>query len=411
MSTLTPVFCLLIFLIPLILSRNPRLLIQNGTRFEKIYLPQVNETWRNEIGSYEIYFTPFSNLKDYSSSKELCESVQIELALYDKNLWNNSQVIDPCFRYFCQRNASYQNSLLHYGAQRLCTQCSLTENQNFSASTTCRLFYKDSCDDCSPQSTCIYYDYDFPLCYRSKENRFYRMDDFTHLTLLPMYYEGFPIINLITGILFLISYVFLLVIPNIIYKYYESREKSSLEKMKILFSLPNQTIIIFTFTSILSILGGVADLFATYFLYDIPSINATGFIYSINGNLMIAGIICLIIYWFFLIKIMDFESSISDEYNSIKYVISYALALCTVIIISFLTILTHSLYIFYDQALRKTWIYVFSAVGILQTILYGFIIIVLFILSVKMLFTLSKNEDTKSNFLEIALKLRVRITF
>lgn len=390
-------------------TTNPKLVFQNGTRFDKIYLPTVNETWTRELRSYFIYLTPFSNLKDYNTSKELCSSAQKELFIYDSQLWNNSQVTDPCFRYFCQRNSSYNITQLHFSAQRYCSQCSLTENQNFSASTNCSIFYKDSCNDCSSEALCIYYDKDFPLCYRPKDNKFYRRDDFTHLGLVMMYYEGFPIINMIVGAILFVLYVFLLIIPNVIFKSIQDMDqKTALEKFKIIFSFPNQTIGIFTLMTLMMIVGGSLDIFVSYALYDASSVNGTGIVYSINGALMIAGIICLIIYWFFLIKLMDFQANASEEHNSIKYLILYIVSFAVFLFITFWIALTHSLYIFYDHALRIVWIYVFSAFGILVWVVFTVIIIILFILSLKMMIILSKVQDAKTNFIEIALKLRVR---
>lgn len=400
-----------IFLLIYLVDANPPLLIQNGTRYQQIYLPNRNETWNKEINTYFTYVSPFSNIRDYSSSKELCSSIEKELFLYEKSLWNNTVILDPCNRYFCTRNQSYNNTYLHYGAQRYCTQCSLTKNQNFTAHENCTIFDKKICKDCTSESICIYYDYDFPLCYRPKDNKFYRRDDFVHLVMILMFYEGFPIMNIIIGLIYFIFYLFLLIIPNIYKSIRDVRGKNLLtfsEKFRIIFSLPNQTILIFTICSITLSIGGLVDAIITQSLYDVAAANALGFVLLINGAITIIGIICLIIHWFYLIGLMD--SAGGGEQNRFsRYFILYVISLLIFIFIIFWIGLSYILYLYVDKARRVVWIYVLGGISILMFIICSILIIILFILSIKMLYVLSQTQSSNTNLFELAVKLKVNL--
>lgn len=383
---------------------NPIFVEYQKSRFSKIYLPKSNFTQIGEIFSYTVFTSPFSNQKNLNKTTELCQKASDDLKSFDPNLWNSTD--NPCRVYFCDKRQIHNNSFIHYSAHRYCLQCSIS-NENFTFNESCPNIDKKCLNHCTKESDCIYYDKDLTLCYYRSKNIFYSYDDFTHLHYL-QFLSSPPIILAIIGVITWILMLFLMIIPNILKTYYDLKIKglSFFEKLKIIFSFQNQTYFLLSLCPPIIIISSIIDIISSI-IDDAVFLNAVAFGIYINAAILLLAIICLVINWFYVVKLMDFNPG--QETNYMRYFFLQAVSIFVFITLGLTLVISYALYRIVDKGSRGTWIYITGSAVLFIIVVISIIVIALFILSILVLFNLSKVQSQNENVFELAIQLKVSL--
>lgn len=400
-NMLSVFICLLIFST---LEASPVFVEYNMTRMSKIYLPKSNFTVVGELFKYRVFSCPFSNVKDYNSTTELCQKAKKDLISFDPSLWNSS-FSNPCSKYFCEKEKGYNNSVLHYSAHRLCFQCHDSISENMKLEQNCSLIDKTCLNHCTKDSDCIYYDKDLTMCYNRDKNRFYYKDDLTHIHYL-QFLGSLPFILISSsGISFILT-VFLIIIPNIIKTFYDLKIRGLkwTEKLQIIFSLQNQTFFLLLICSPIFFIGSIVDIFISS-IDGATFVNAIAFAVFINAAILLLAIISLIINWIHLIRLMDLNNNQDSGY--LKYLGLHVFTILIFFALGISLVLIYGLYLLVDEGRRKVWIYITGVVVLIIFLIISFIVIVLFVLSIMVLNNLSKAQSQNENIFDLAIKLKV----
>lgn len=393
------------------LKGNPTFVYYNNSRFNQVYLPTKNNlTYPGEVFKYTTFISPFTRMKDLRETTDICKRAKDDLQSFEPTLWN-STLKNPCEIYFCQKEKVYNNSLLHYSAHRYCLQCLDTLAENFTLAKNCSHIDKTCLNHCSKDSDCIYYDKDLTLCYYKARNIFYAYDDQTHLYYSTFLYDASPILLLVIGFIIWIVSIFLIVIPNIykvIYELKHTRGLSTLEKLRIIFSLPNQTFFLIFICPIVFFVTSSIDIIIKLISYDATYINANAFGVYINAAVTILAVLSLIINWFYVVRLMDFNTNHEDDQYR-KYFLLHIIFLVVFFLLAIFLVISYALYRAVDKGKRGVWIY-FTGVAVAFIFVVIFIVmIVLFILTILVLINLSKSQSSNENILDLALKLKVSV--
>lgn len=389
---------------------NPPFVTYNESRFEKIYLPKQHDFFFPDLFGYSTFISPVGNSK-ISTSTELCQKSERELKSFESSLWNNSFILNPCSQYFCKRTQGYNDTNLHYSAHRYCLQCINTISENLTLSQNCSLIDQNYCKDCTEKAKCIYHEKDFPLCYRPDWNKFYKNDDFTHMGLVFFYFNIFPFLSIGVSFILFLLFLIILIIPNVVYNIKEikmNRMMTFLNKMNVLFNLPFQTMSLFWIATIVSLIASLIDILMVYAAIDLQPVNALGSALFINAGLMLVGLISLVIYWFYIVRLMDTSKS-TGSFK--RYFALYIISMVTFFILGLSCALFYILYRFIDQTKRVIWIYFLGSSLFLIILICAVVILSLFIISIFILNNLIKTKNQSSNLLELALKLKVNTFF
>lgn len=356
-----------------------------------------------EIYDYSIFAAPISYCP-IKQTTELCQKSKQDLILKEPSLWNSTNVNNPCAIYFCKRLQGYNETILHYSAHRYCIQCIDTQKEGLNISQNCTLLDKTYCNVCSSESTCIYYDKNFPLCYHHKENTFYIKDDATHIHLLKFNTLGYPI-SLLTFNLFLFLLILIFVILPSLKGCYLKIKYGSLSPLDLLlhiFQLQNITKMMILFGCISFIVGGFIDIFIYLFDGTQESV-ATSLSGYLSTFLIILGINSLIFHWIHLMKLMG-SATISGN-QSLRYILLYLVFLIIIFFFGAIAMISFILYRIIDKGRRILFIYFLSSVVTIIMIIGIILMISLMILSIRMLIILKKIKE--SNVFEVAIKLKV----
>lgn len=395
---------LLVSLFTFIFS-NPLYLIQNSSRFDKIYLPNFNYTQFGEVYSYNAFSAPIS-VCPLKFSQELCQKAKLELQSHDSTFWNSTNISDPCRSYFCKESQRYNSSLLHFSAHRYCLNCIDTINENLTLAENCSNINYEICKQCSKESACIYYDQNFPLCYHYKTNTFLWKDDFTHLYLIPFLLNIYPFILVVVSLIMCLLYLFLIIIPTIIMliKQLKGKDDSFFDKIKNVFNLQNQAKLTFFLSNLIFFVASFIDIIS-YYVDGSQFILFIALAAYIVAAVLIIGLISLIIYWTHLIKLMDDLNIYGSP--SCRYITLYILALFSFGIMGLCCGLSFLLYRFVDKSKRGVWIHMLGGFVCFIIIVSLIILFALIILSIRILIILNKIKVDDSNILEVAIKQKV----
>lgn len=384
---------------------NPTFVEKSGDRFVKILLPTYNISYPAEIRDYSVFMAPISNCP-LKQTTELCKSAKEALIFQDPSHWNNTSITNPCSKYFCERMKGYNDSNLHYSAHRYCLQCVDTIKENLTLSKNCSLMDQVNCNVCSPDSTCIYYEKTLPLCYHYKENTFYARDDSTHIHLLKFWLIGSPVILFFINLVLIGLYLFFIIIPTLksIIKFCRRKSEKMKEKIAFVFQLQNHTKIVLTLACVSLAFGSFLDILL-YIFDGSQNFQFTSLFGYLTTFLIYLGVNALIFYWLHILGLMEAYERMGKE--SSKIIIGYIISLIISIIFAVFAVMAYLLFRVVDKSNRVIFIYFLSSILLLIALLCCIFIIVFSIMSIRMIIILSKSED---NILEVALKLKVRMT-
>lgn len=188
-----------------------------------------------KVYQFNTSYTPAQPINKDTTILNLCTSFKNYVLNSDPKIWNNSHVKNPCERYFCGVNSSTfliqskNASLLstqrdralnaHYFLHTYCLLCNETFSQKFEENLktqNCSGFDRSYCGNrCGGNSTCIYKDPSFNLCYVWDQDIFVHETNPTHFYLVPFYIKWMSIIYLILTLISSIFYFFAITIPDI----------------------------------------------------------------------------------------------------------------------------------------------------------------------------------------------------
>lgn len=398
-------FLSLLFL--LTLQNSVELVKKFEGRYDFILLPKSNITFEGELHRYKTFISPFFPLSHTFKATELCKDIEMKLKNFEPNLWNNSWINNPCHRYFCGENEAYNDTILHYGAHRYCIQCRATFNENFQ-DKNCSKYDKSHCTgQCTEDSSCIYFNKDFPLCYHWKSNQFYRTDDFTHLILLYFYYYISPLLYLVISFLYGMGCLILLILPQINHTIERIRERESMgccDMLREIFSLKNQSVVFFSITNCITFIAAILDVIGPYTGFHL---NALGFSIFINYALIFLGLNSVLILWIHVCQIDIY----TDDRLSKMNICAYFVVLILAFIFGFTGVLLYFNYGWVDNGKRSVWNILLGSFSLFLGFLGGILILILIVVSFRMYFKFSSIR-TSTGIFEIgksAFQLKVSI--
>lgn len=401
----TLLFTLLIFTFQSNVNNKPLVQKFEG-RFDYILLPNTNITYEGELHNYTTFVSPFFPLKPNFQATELCNDIEFKLKNFDPKLWNNSEISNPCTIYFCGEKEIYNDTNLHYGAQRYCYQCSLTLNQNFN-NVNCSKFDKNYCQgQCSQDSSCIYFKQNFPLCYNWNTNQFYRTDDFTHLILIYFFYFVSPPLYLVVSFVYAMISLFLLIFPQIHHSIERIKEKETIgcyDTMREVFSLKNQSVVFFSITNVITFIAAILDVIGPYTGFYL---NALGFSLFINYAFVFLGLNSVIILWIHICQIDIYTDDKLSKFNCLTYFIILFLAF----VFGTSGFLLYFQYGWLDNGQHSKWNYFLGSYSLILGLLGGVLILILIFVSFRMYFKFSSIRSGTGifEFSKSAFKLKVR---
>jgi hypothetical protein len=279
-------------------------------RYTDIYFPASQVYFaEGKTRDVNVIIAPKTYMATPKNSLNLCGDVKTILQRQVPELWNNTQVSNPCEMYFCSpnppkyfRNGTYvpigdvgkmlnNSDVLHTQIQQFCSKCEVTYGERFDLTLldstrngSCKWYRQGLCDDYCPQeSTCFLFNSRTSLCF-NPDNTYMSKADFFHYWCLRLRVWGLPFIYLIVNLILLLITTFCVVIPEVSHLHKAFKENVSIwVKAKMIFSLRNQIITIEVSANILYIICATLDVinfstqtFTTFVLF----IHFAGVFYS-----------------------------------------------------------------------------------------------------------------------------------
>jgi hypothetical protein len=393
--------------------------IKDQVRFSKLYLPIDQHTeFKPELRSVSIWVSPIYSVYSFSDTVELCAKGKEQISKVIPELFNSSLVTDYCQQYLCSnetplfvrlsKNTSYSESFrtsahnLHVSVNRICLQCDLTYNQNFT-NTSCPWVMKNYCNHCSSASTCIYFEREQGLCYDSSTGHYYQQDDFTHKVLFWIFMYFTPICFLIVSIFQIIMTILFLVIPEIFFIVENFKENRALytwkDKFRLILSLSNQIKFLILAMLVVGIITMIVDLIVPRFFVKILLIPIMfTFIYFV--------FILVTILWFHIVQEMD---AFSTKPLATIPKILYAISMITLFLINFIILIFYFGYAYIDHYDRNIFIYFVGGLGFWYSALCFVCAFLIFISGFLIIYKIKTNEILKKEYkgcLGVFIKLK-----
>lgn len=216
--------------------------------YKEINVPyEYGRTWLPESKQETIIIIPnFVQVPQNITKHDICRDLEVDLETLPLEIWNKTST-NPCETYFCSGGPISNNSDIHIGLHRYCTQCVATIAQNFTftlSKRNCSAFERDYCKGfCLETSTCIYYKKNQPLCYHWDIDYYYGRDDYLHMhlayfTTVTRLYILLPICTII----YLFT-LFSFIVPELVYcvKFIRANAITKCsERFKVIFGLRSQ---------------------------------------------------------------------------------------------------------------------------------------------------------------------------
>lgn len=388
--------------------------IQNSNRFKQIMLPVKESLYGNGLVHGENFIlSPF--LKVLSGSNlDLCLDVKRRMQLVNPEIWNSSQVKNPCEKYFCQiqRPILKDNSslyvdisepletkdVLHHTLQTYCTMCEDSYGQRFDEvlrNTSCPWFNAKSCNHTTDRNiTCIYFSSIHPLYYSGSTNSFYAKLNIFHTGYLQFRYYYYVILYFLPNIFFFIFNIMFLIIPELFYLNQIKKEFiSKVDAIKTIFNLRNQSVIMELAISFAYIIASILDFLGfalTSFVNVVQYFQFLSILFSWTN---------LIILWHNI-----YNQSEASSINNLKlwHYIAWIGLLVYSIVVFFLIIILFILLAFLSSNL--VFHICFALIFVVCSILMLIVAVVLMIMSIRIYFIITKNQN-ESFFQTFKLKL------
>jgi hypothetical protein len=382
--------------------------IKDQVRFSKLYLPIDQHTeFKPELYPYSIWVSPIYAVTSLSNTVELCAKGKEQISKVIPELFNSSLVTDYCQQYLCSnetplfvrlsKNTSYSESFrtsahnLHVSVNRICLQCDLTYNQNFT-NTSCPWVMKNYCNHCSSASTCIYFEREQGLCYDSSTGHYYQQDDFTHKVLFWIFMYASPVFFLIISILQLILTILFLVIPEIFFIVDNFKENRTLytwkDKVRLIFSISNQIKFIIIVMLLIGIVTIIIDLIVPWMFVKV-------FLVPILYSILYFVFILITILWFHIVQEMDAYST--KPLATVAKII-YVISIVFLILIDFIIIFFYISYAYIDNYDRKIFIYFLGVFGLWYPTLCFLCAILIFISGFLIIYKVQTNKMLKEQY-------------
>lgn len=383
------------------------------TRYKNIYFPVKQAVYvQGVIFPRNYLVTPKTFLSNLKDSLDLCQDTYKKLAELDPSLWNNTFVSNPCERFFCSSEKNklgnytqglvnlddlFSNSDVLYSlTHQLCTRCEKTVGERFDLTLetkNCTWYRKDSCKNfCSASYECFHFSSLHSLCYSNQTRTFYSKDDFVGAIWIRHYALNY--LYLIPNLIYLTLNIFLLLLPELGHIY---RNWNLLPKLKMIFSLRNQSLAAELLTNIIYIILGILDALNFY----------VGQFYVIALYLHFVLIVfswsMLILLWSHIYNQTD--ASDIDDLSTIHRILWFVIVITIVVIVGIVLIVFLLIFVLTRGVNRPFEIsIVFMIILILLAVLISVVSIFLIYYSLK-LYTIIRNE-TSGDFVS-AFKMKL----
>jgi hypothetical protein len=290
-------------------------------RYQNIFFPNKYTYFAQaDVFQADMMFAPKTYFATTKDATDFCSDAKSALNAAQPDIWNNTDLMNPCQAYFCRStslpsmptNATtphldnialgmYNNShVLHAMAHNWCIKCDGSTAERFDlyvVNNTCPFFSKTLCDEnsCAPAHTCVYFTTRSSLCY-GPDFHFQTyggfMDFCVRLRVL-----GLSYIFLIVNFVLLWVNIFCTAVPEIgsLRRRFRDGNMSFPEKLKAIYGLRNQSMILEIIMNLVYIVGGVVDIIN---FTDIVAVTTfTGVIQLIHFAVVVYIWSLLIILW------------------------------------------------------------------------------------------------------------------
>jgi hypothetical protein len=382
--------------------------IKDQIRFSKIFLPIDQHTeFKPDLYTYSIWVSPIYTVNSLSDTVELCSKGKDQISKVIPELFNSSSVVDYCQQYLCSietplflrlsQNNSFSEKFrisahnLHVSVNRICLQCDLTYNQNFT-NTSCPWVMKNYCNHCSPDSTCIYFEKELGLCYDYSTGHFYQYDDFTHKVLFWIFMYVSPICFLIISVFQLVFTILFLVIPEIFFIVTNFKENRALytwkDKVRLIFSLSNQIKFIIVVMLLIGIVTIIIDLIVPWLFVKV-------FLVPVLYSILYFIFILITILWFHIVQEMEaYSTKPLATISKVLYVFSFIILFAIDLIVIFF----YMSYAYIDSYDRKFFIYFLGVFGLWYPTLCFLCAFLIFISGFLIIYKVQTNKSLKEQY-------------
>lgn len=395
-------------------------------RYKSIFYPSTQTFYiPGRIFKDNLLYSPKPYLLSTKGTSDLCAEAKKFLTTKVSELWNNTQVINPCFQYFCslgrpklsQNDTSkikiidmakflQNNDVLHHLTLNYCTKCEDTYLERFeekmnlkecpwiNSTLSCQGYCPTNGYECFPFSS------ENNLCYSLQENIFMARADALHIGFVKIRLYVIPYIYLFVNTFLFIVNIIMIVVPEINYIRIHFKQNysflSRIEMLGAIVSLRNVSTFFLILMNVAFVIGGLLDIIN----FSLP-VYTTSFV-------LLMFFASIIYEWSLLVLLWAHVYDQSDKMallKSLSPINAFSWALITsILVIYFITLLV--LYIINSMMETIVTQVLFLALvfllGITILILSAFLIF----FSTRLLLLMYQNIETK-NFSIYFFKLKV----